>query len=46
MHQAEFEQHVGSGNICPSIADALERAKKLHAEMVQQSLHLIPAGSK
>jgi len=46
MRQAEFEQHVGSGNICPSIADALERAKKLHAEMVQQSLHLIPAGSK
>src|SRR6266566_2483600 len=46
MRQAEFEQHVGSGNICPSIADALERAKKLHAEMVQQSLHMIPAGSK
>jgi SulP family sulfate permease len=45
MRQAEFEQHVGSGNICPSIADALERAKKLHAEMQQQSLHLIPAGS-
>ncbi len=45
MRQAEFEQHVGSGNICPSIADALERAKKLHAEMEQQSLHLIPAGS-
>jgi len=46
MHQAEFEQHVGPGNICPSIADALERAKKLHAEMEEQSLHLIPAGSK
>jgi len=46
MRQAEFEQHVGSGNICPSIADALERAKKLHAEMEEQSLHLIPAGSK
>src|SRR5713226_4215040 len=41
MRQAEFEQHVGSGNICPSIANALERAKKLHAEM-----QLIPAGSK
>jgi len=45
MRQAEFEQHVGSGNICPSIADALERAKKLHAEMEEQNLHLIPAGS-
>jgi SulP family sulfate permease len=46
MRQAEFEQHVGSGNICPSIADALERAKKLRAEMEGQSLLLIPAGSK
>jgi SulP family sulfate permease len=46
MRQAEFEQHVGSGNICPSIADALQRAKKLHAEMKQQSLLLIPAGSE
>src|SRR6266436_5127051 len=45
MRQAEFEQHVGSGNICPSIADALERAKKLHTEMEEQNLHLIPAGS-
>jgi SulP family sulfate permease len=39
MHQAEFEQHVGSGNICPSIADALEQAKTLLLEMEQQSLH-------
>jgi sulfate permease, SulP family len=46
MRQAEFEQHVGSGNICPSIADALERAKKLHAEMEEENLHLISAGSK
>lgn len=29
MHQAEFEEHVGAGNICESIADALERAKVL-----------------
>ena len=29
MHQAEFEEHVGAGNICESIADALERAKAL-----------------
>jgi sulfate permease, SulP family len=46
MRQAEFEQHVGPGNICPSIADALERAKKLHLEMEQEKLQLIPAGSK
>jgi len=41
MHQAEFEQHVGAGNICPNVADALERAKNLYAEM-----QLVPAGSK
>jgi len=29
MHQAEFEQHVGAENICPNVADALERAKAL-----------------
>ena len=29
MHQTEFEQHVGSGNICASIAEALDRAKEL-----------------
>jgi SulP family sulfate permease len=46
MRQAEFELHVGPGNICPSIADALERAKKLHAEMEEQSLHQIPANSQ
>jgi len=44
MRQAEFEQHVGVGNICPSITDALERAKKLHAEMEQQSLHPVSTG--
>jgi SulP family sulfate permease len=42
MRQAEFEQHVGPGNICPSIANALERAKTLFLEMEQQRLH--PAG--
>src|SRR5216684_4323744 len=30
MHQAEFERHVGTENICPSIADALRRAAKLY----------------
>jgi len=34
MHQAEFERHVGTENICPSIADALQRAATLH-EAVQ-----------
>jgi sulfate permease, SulP family len=38
MHQAEFEEHVGAGNICPSIAAALERAKVLHQEIEQRSL--------
>jgi len=33
MRQAEFEQHVGAGNICPSIVDALKRAKPLYAHM-------------
>ncbi len=31
MHQAEFERHVGTENICPSIADALQRAASLHS---------------
>jgi SulP family sulfate permease len=38
MHQAEFEEHVGAGNICPSIAAALERAKVLHQEIEQKNL--------
>lgn len=29
MHQADFERHVGTENICPSIAEALERASSL-----------------
>jgi SulP family sulfate permease len=33
MRQAEFEQHVGAENICPHIAQALERAKALLAEL-------------
>jgi len=32
MSQAEFERHVGAENICPSIAEALDRA----AEVYQQ----------
>ena len=33
MNQAEFEQHVGAGNICTSIADALARASAVYREM-------------
>jgi SulP family sulfate permease len=43
MRQAEFEQHVEPGNICPSIADALDRAKELFLQLEQERLH--PAGS-
>jgi len=38
MHQAEFEEHVGAGNISPSIAVALERAKVLHQQIEQRKL--------
>ena len=30
MHQADFERHVGAENICPSIADAIDRAAALY----------------
>jgi len=33
MNQAKFEEHVGAGNICPSIADALVRASAVYQEM-------------
>jgi SulP family sulfate permease len=33
MHQAEFEEHVGGGNICANFAEALERAKNLNIEL-------------
>jgi SulP family sulfate permease len=32
MRDAEFEDHVGAGNICANIGEALERAKALMAE--------------
>jgi SulP family sulfate permease len=38
MNQAEFGEHVGVENICPSIEHALERAKALNQQMEQQSL--------
>ena len=46
MRQAEFEQHVGAGNICPSIAAALERAKVLHQELEQRDLLVAGQGAK
>ena len=33
MHQAEFEEHVGAGNICPNVAAALERAKVVYQQI-------------
>ena len=45
MHQAEFEDHVGQGNICFSIADALERARTLYLDLDQSSLLPVGAGS-
>jgi SulP family sulfate permease len=41
MHQSEFEDHVGAGNICPSIAAALERAKALYQEIEQNNLQAV-----
>src|ERR1700693_2834238 len=38
MHQSEFEEHVGAGNISPSISVALERAKALYHELEQRNL--------
>jgi len=38
MKQAEFERHVGSENICPSISDALRRAADVY-----QSYHASPS---
>jgi SulP family sulfate permease len=32
LHQADFEQHVGSDNICASIEEALNRAEVIWAE--------------
>jgi len=34
MRRAEFEQHVGAENICANVAEALDRAKVLHPEVV------------
>jgi len=44
MHQAEFEGHVGIGNISPSIAAALERAKVLYEQIEHHRLQVAGAG--
>ena len=46
MHQAEFEDHVGAGNISPRIAVALERAKVLYQEIEQRNLHALSESAK
>src|SRR5579864_8462665 len=45
MHQSEFEEHVGAGNISPSISVALERAKVLHQEIEQRNLQTVGEGA-
>jgi len=37
MRQSEFEEHVGTGNICTSITEALERAQKI-IPLIRQNL--------
>ncbi len=46
MHQSEFEEHVGAGNISPSISVALERAKVLYQEIERRNLHALGEGAK
>jgi SulP family sulfate permease len=43
MHQAEFAEHVGAGNITPNIAAALERATALYQEIEQRKLVQVEA---
>src|ERR1700726_969137 len=46
MHQAEFEEHVGAGNISPSISVALERAKILYQEIEQRNFQSVGQGTQ
>jgi SulP family sulfate permease len=41
MRQSEFEEHVGAGNISPSISVALERATALYQEIEQRNLQAV-----
>jgi hypothetical protein len=43
MRQAEFENHVGQGNVCLSISDALERARIIYSELNQPNLLTLDA---
>ncbi|MGD0905948.1 MAG: sulfate permease [Candidatus Acidiferrales bacterium] len=45
MQRAEFEEHVGRGNISPSIAVALERAKVLFEQIEHQRLQTVDVTS-
>jgi SulP family sulfate permease len=45
MRQAEFEEHVGRGNISPSIEVALERAKVLFQQIEHQRLQAVGISS-
>jgi SulP family sulfate permease len=38
MRQAEFEQHVGSENICENVTKALARAHVVHQQMAESAL--------
>jgi SulP family sulfate permease len=38
IRQTEFEGHVGSGNICPSIMEALNRAKELSQQLTESQV--------
>ena len=33
MHRAEFEEHVGAGNVCPNVQAALSRAAQIYGEL-------------
>src|SRR5579862_7111236 len=44
-HQAEFEEHVGAGNITPNIAAALERASALYQEIDRRKMEQVEAKS-
>src|ERR1700674_2449471 len=46
MHQSEFEEHVGAGNISPSISVALERAKALYQEIEHRNLQAVSEGAR
>lgn len=37
MGQSEFEEHVGSENICASIADALARANNIYPQVIKNN---------